>query len=1404
LNNDGSLYLVAAMSTSPSPRVFVSATSADLGDCRRAVADVLLKLDVYPVVQEHFPPDYRTVREMLHEKIAACDAMICLLGRRYGCEPVTRPDGEPRRSYTQIEQEIAAELGKPTFVFVATEDCPFPGQPEEPPELQASQAEHVRRMTSGDRIWQTFRSLDDLAKKVGTMRFDPRSLEGVASRLVVVLLAELIDTTAQRTRLGAETWIRDLVRPYHDLLENTLVRWQGTLIAEAPTDCLVNFGTADKAVLAALTLHHEISRHTWKTETPQVRVGIHLGQVLYFGGVDDAHVLQAGQTVDTCRQLAALALPGHTLLTSAAFDAARQSVRGMALEEGAPDAELSWLSHGRYVLSANHEPLDVREVGVVGGAPLVAPPNSAVAQRADSLEEKQMEGWRPSLDQPVPRAADWIIEAKLGEGGFGEVWLAQHRRLKERHVFKFCFDAERLRSFKRELAFFKLIQKHLGERDDIAKLYDVSVDEPPFYLESDYVESGDLARWAERQGGLAKVPLERRLELLARVARAVAAAHSLGIIHKDLKPSNIFIVEREGEPRPRLADFGIGVLSDRSLLARHGMTETDMFKSLLGNDSRRAGTRLYSPSEAQTGAPATTSGDIYALGVMLYQLVVGDLKRPLGVGFEEQIADDLLREDVAACTHQDPARRLAGAMVLAERLETLDERRRAAAARRRAERVAARLKRLKAALAIAAAATLLFASLGAFAALQWRRAEDLKDQAETNATLAHNNEVAAKAAAQLAKEKEQLALENEARAKTAADAARQHAQLALDTLRTVIFDVQRGLRNLSGSAPLRRDLLRSVMRHLEKLSGEFADRSTVDRDTMVALSEMGDVILRLGTEASGGAEVQGAPTDDNASLSDEARGAAAAARSLYRRAFAIGQRLAESNPGDVEAQRSLSVCYDRLGDVTVQLGQTADALKYYQDGLEISRKLTESNPGDAQAQRGLAVSHNKLGNVTLQLGRTADALKYYQDGLEIRTKLAESNPGDAQAQRDLSTSYSRLGNVTLQLGQTAAALKYYQNDLEISRKLAESNPGDAQAQRDLSISYSKLGNVTLRLGQTAEALKYYQKDLEISRKLAESNPADAQAQRDLSMSYGNLGDVTLQLGQTAEALKYYQKDLEIDRKLAESNPADAQAQRDLSVSYDKLGDVTLQLGQTVDALKYYQDGFEIRRKLAESNPGDAQPQRDLMVSQYKLAKAAKQDFEYEAALEHYQEASRILEQMLEQGLLKEQTERDIRTIKQESVRCAAAALAFAGLEQIDEFEAEARPMLLYLRCAELSRHGDVTVAAEAADKLRQIAGAIPDQLYLAASGYSVCVRALDTPPRGGVFLPPDKPRELSPDEQAARQKYLQLALKTLEQAVAAGYNNADQMRQDDDLIPLRELPEFQRLLAEVATKQQKP
>lgn len=95
-----------------------------------------------------------------------------------------------------------------------------------------------------------------------------------------------------------------------------------------------------------------------------------------------------------------------------------------------------------------------------------------------------------------------------------------------------------------------------------------------------------------------------------------------------------------GEIKPRLCDFGIGVLADLTRLENADITRMGFTQTLLAaNDSSRTGTRLYTPPETLMGLPFTKLGDVYALGVMLYQLLVGKFEQPIAYGWERDIAE---------------------------------------------------------------------------------------------------------------------------------------------------------------------------------------------------------------------------------------------------------------------------------------------------------------------------------------------------------------------------------------------------------------------------------------------------------------------------------------------------------------------------------------------------------------------------------------------------------------------------------------------------------------------------------------------------------------------------------------------------------------------------------------------
>ncbi|MBM3334520.1 protein kinase, partial [Candidatus Sumerlaeota bacterium] len=308
------------------------------------------------------------------------------------------------------------------------------------------------------------------------------------------------------------------------------------------------------------------------------------------------------------------------------------------------------------------------------------------------------------------------LEEKLGEGGFGEVWRARHRLTKDLRVFKFCFRADRLRNLKREMTIFRILKEALGERRDIERLYDVQFEEAPYYLELEYTACGNLAEWIEARGGFDNVPLELRCEIIAQIATALAAAHSVGVIHKDIKPTNVLVEEqKDGRPRCVLADFGIGLLTDLKALERAGITAAGFTEILDGTakDSSLTGTRLYMAPELIAERQPSTKSDIYSLGVLLYQMIVGNLSQPMTTDWEQQVPDLLLRDDLRACLAGEPAKRLAGADQLAERLRAMEQRRAALAEREKAERAALRRQRIGAAVALGfGLAVLLAIALG--------------------------------------------------------------------------------------------------------------------------------------------------------------------------------------------------------------------------------------------------------------------------------------------------------------------------------------------------------------------------------------------------------------------------------------------------------------------------------------------------------------------------------------------------------------------------------------------------------------------------------------------------------------------------------------------------------------------
>ncbi len=275
---------------------------------------------------------------------------------------------------------------------------------------------------------------------------------------------------------------------------------------------------------------------------------------------------------------------------------------------------------------------------------------------------------------PVPNRPQWRLVRALGSSSARDVWLARHEKTGEQRVFKFADTEERRRALQREAALSRILNNALGDRPDLVRITEWSFETRPAFLESPF-GGESLPEWAASRGGLLAIPLSERIAIVARIARTVAAAHDVGVLHRDIKPSNVLVSGESETLAIRLVDFGSGRLTEAARLEAVTVTGLGLAAAAAHDGEHLSGTLRYMAPEILAGGPPTIAADVYALGILLYQMIVGDMDRLLGAGWEDDIADPLLRDDIRQAASSDAARRLPSAPVLAERLETVETRR---------------------------------------------------------------------------------------------------------------------------------------------------------------------------------------------------------------------------------------------------------------------------------------------------------------------------------------------------------------------------------------------------------------------------------------------------------------------------------------------------------------------------------------------------------------------------------------------------------------------------------------------------------------------------------------------------------------------------------------------------------
>ena len=265
---------------------------------------------------------------------------------------------------------------------------------------------------------------------------------------------------------------------------------------------------------------------------------------------------------------------------------------------------------------------------LLAGAPEV---DSFFGDRSDE-EEDEMIGAEHEGDQVGP----YKLRQKIGEGGFGTVWMAEQSepisRMVALKVVKAGMDTKQV------LARFEAERQALAMMDhsNIAKVLDAGATESGRpYFAMDLVKGIPITQFCDEQ----KFGPQRRLELFLDVCSAVNHAHQKGIIHRDLKPSNVMVTLIADKPVAKVIDFGIAKATQGKLTEQTLFTRFEQF----------VGTPVYMAPEqaAMSGVDIDTRSDIYGLGVLLYELLAGkppfDSKTLISAGYDEMRR--IIRED---------------------------------------------------------------------------------------------------------------------------------------------------------------------------------------------------------------------------------------------------------------------------------------------------------------------------------------------------------------------------------------------------------------------------------------------------------------------------------------------------------------------------------------------------------------------------------------------------------------------------------------------------------------------------------------------------------------------------------------------------------------------------------------
>ncbi len=780
-------------------------------------------------------------------------------------------------------------------------------------------------------------------------------------------------------------------------------------------------------------------------------------------------------------------------------------------------------------------------------------PEDAIGQ-SETLAPSDATGTQPVAAPEVrstpERIGPYRVIRLLGEGGMGAVYEAEQDQPRRRVALKVIKAAwaspELLKRFERESQALGRLH-HAG----IAQVYQAGSAQTGFgvqpFFAMELIDGKPLVDYADDHG----LHAPQRLHLMIQVCEAVEHAHQRGIIHRDLKPGNI-LVDESGQPK--ILDFGLARATDSDAQATR---QTDMGQLL--------GTLAYMSPEQVLADPLAldTRSDVYALGVILYELLAGKLPYTLSRHLHEavrtiqetdpaplSVVSRVYRGDietiVAKALEKDKGRRYTSAAELGAdlRRHLQDEPivARPASTSYQLAKFAKRNRILVGGIAAVMLVLAAGATVSTILAIRATRAQALAEQrrmqteqaraiaverekdAVTAQKLADQRRIEADAARSAEAKQRAAAVHSAQEAKKESQAAQQNFNMARDAVDNYFTKVSESpelkAHNLE---KLRRQLLLTARDFYQKFSDEHADDKFLKADLGAAMLRVGSADLQMGETA-------------------QSEQSLIRSRTILEMAF-------KEHPGNRVIADNLFATYANLGLLYADTSQYDKAEQSSEQAIAFTKAWSAHHSLDGSELNQRADLYDSFGSLETRAGKLPKAIAAYGDALAIRRQLVNQYPKeDAYKTGLVMTDVNMVGTLAA-MNEVAKALPSAEESVTMGEALYGTHPGDPDVQNRLAASYNNLGGLYTLLGRNGDAEKAHLHALKLREALAAEHPAIVEYGIRVASSYINLGELTERRNDPTAALSWLKKGENALLGVLASQPHQSTARYYLSYDY---------------------------------------------------------------------------------------------------------------------------------------------------------------------------------------------------------------------------------------------------------------